>query len=135
MSMNGTDVLLLVNTGTDAVPSYEAVGSQRDVSFEEATEEIDVSSKDSRSKRVLPGRYSASLSLDALYVPTDTAYLALQDAMRDGELIKVAKQNDESTTETADALITSLSESFPDQGEGTISISLTIDGDWTEVGS
>ena len=58
MSMNGTDVLLLVNTGTPTVPVYEAVGSQRDVTFDEATEEIDVSSKDSRAKRVLPGRYS-----------------------------------------------------------------------------
>ena len=135
MAMNGADILLLVNTGTPSVPSYEAVGSQRDVSFEEATEEVDVSSKDSRAKRVLPGRYSASLSLDALYVPTDSAYLALKDAMRDGELILVAKQDDAVTTETADALIRTMSESFPDQGEGTISLSLTVDGDWTEVGT
>ena len=135
MAMNGTDVLLLVNTGTAAVPVYEAVGSQRDVNFDEATEEIDVSSKDSRAKRVLPGRYSANLSLDALYVPTDDAYLALQSAMRDGDLILVAREEEETTTETATALITSLSESFPDQGEATISISLTIDGEWTEVGS
>ncbi|MBN1248470.1 MAG: hypothetical protein JXC32_12480, partial [Anaerolineae bacterium] len=123
MAMNGSDILLLVNTGTPTVPVYEAVGSQRDVTFEEATEEIDVSSKDSRAKRVLPGRYSASLNLDALYVETDAGYLALRDAMRDGELILVARQNDGVTEETADALITSMSESFPDQGEGTISIS------------
>lgn len=135
MAMNGTDVLLLVNTGTPAVPVYEAVGSQRDVTFDETTEEIDASSKDSRAMRVLPGRYGATLSLDALYVPTDDAYLALRSAMRDGELILVARENDGVTEETADALITSLSESFPDQGEGTISISLTIDGTWTEVGT
>lgn len=133
MAMNGADILLLVNTGTPLVPSYEVVGSQRDVTFDEATEEIDVSSKDSRAKRVLPGRYSSSLSLDALYVPTDAAYQALRDAMRDGELILVARQEDGVTTETADALITALSEAFPDQGEATISISLTIDGFWTEV--
>jgi len=133
--MNGTDVLLLVNTGTVAVPVYEAVGSQRDVSFDEATEEIDVSSKDSRAKRVLPGRYSATLSLDALYVWTDDSYRALRDAMRDGELILVAREDDSTTIETADALITSLSESFPDQGEGTISIAMTIDGFWTELES
>jgi len=135
MAMNGTDVLLLVNTGTAAVPVYEAVGSQRDVSFDEATEEIDVSSKDSRAKRVLPGRYSSTLSLDALYVWTDDAYRALRDAMRDGELILVAREDDSTTLETGDALITSLSESFPDQGEGTISISMTIDGFWTELES
>ena len=135
MAMNGTDILLLVNTGTEAVPAYEAVGSQRDVTFDEATAEIDVSSKDSRSTRVLAGRYKATLSLDALYVPTDEAYLALKAAMRDGDLILVARQESDVTTETANALITSLSEKGPDQGEATVSISMTIDDVWTEVGS
>ena len=135
MSMNGSDVLLLVNIGTADVPVYQAVGSQRDVTFEEATEEIDVSSKDSRAKRVLPGRYSATISLDALYVPTREDYDALKNAMRDGELILVARQEEGVTTETANALVTSMSEAFPDQGEATISVSLTIDGEWTEVSS
>ena len=135
MAMNGTDVLLLVNTGTELVPSYEAVGSQRDVSFEETTEEIDVSSKDSRAKRVLPGRYGATISLDALYVPSDSAYGKLKNAMRNGTLIMVAKEVDDVTIETASALITSMSEADPDQAESTISISLTLDGEWTVVGS
>jgi len=135
MAMNGTDVLLLVNVGTPTVPIYQTVGSQRDVTFEEATEEIDVSSKDSRAKRVLPGRYSSSLSLDALYVPTNADYQALKDAMRNGDLILVARQEDNVTLETADALITALSEAFPDQGEATISVSLTVDGFWTELTS
>jgi len=136
MAMNGTDIMLLVNTGTAAVPVYEALGSQRDVTFDEETAEIDASNKnDGRAKRVLPGRYSAGLSLDALYVPTNDAYLALQAAMRDGELILVAREDDGVTQETADALITSLSEGFPDQDAGTISIDLVIDGDWTEVGT
>ena len=135
MAMNGTDVLLLVNTGTDLVPSYEAVGSQRDVTLEETTEEIDVSSKDSRAKRVLPGRYGATISLDALYVPSDSAYGKLKNAMRNGTLIMVAKEVDDVTIETASALITSMSEADPDQAESTISISLTLDGEWTVVGS
>lgn len=133
MAINGSDILLLVNTGTPAVPVYEAVGSQRDVTFDESTESIDVSSKDSRARRVLPGRYSASLSLDALYVWSDAGYRALRDAMRDGEMILVARQDDGVTVETADAVITSLSESFPDQGEGEISISMDIDSFWTEL--
>lgn len=135
MAMNGSEILLLVNTGTPAVPVYEVVGSQRDSTFDEATEEIDVSSKDSRAKRVLPGRYSSSISLDGLYVPDDACYLALREAMRDGELILVARQETGVVLETADALITSLSQSFPDQGEAAISIALTIDGFWAEVGS
>lgn len=135
MAMNGSDVLLLVNTGTPTVPVYEVVGSQRDVTFDEANAEIDVSSKDGRPKRVLYGRYSASLSLDALYVPTNADYLALRDALRDGELILVARQEEGVTIETADALIASMSQSFPDQGEATISIALTIDDAWVEVGT
>jgi len=135
MAMNGSDVLLLVNIGTPSVPSYQAVGSQRDVTFEEATEEIDVSSKDSRAKRVLAGRYSASISLDALYVPTRDDYDALKAAKRNGELILVARQENGVTIETANALVTSISEAFPDQAEATISVSLTVDGEWTEVAS
>ncbi len=135
MTQNGTDILLYVNTGTTAVPVYEAVGSQRDVTFDQGNEEIDLSSKESRAKVVIPGRYSAGISLDALYVPTDDAFLALRDACRDGELILVARTEDDVTTETASAMIASMSETFPDQGEAAISISLTISGEWTEVGS
>lgn len=135
MAQNGTDVLLLVNTGTPAVPAYEAVGCQRDVTFEETTAEIDVSCKDSRAMRVLPGRYGSTLTLDHLYISTNDGYLALQAAMRDGELILVMKQNDGVSTEYADALVTSLSEAFPDQAEATVSVSMTIDGFWTEVGT
>jgi hypothetical protein len=111
------------------------MGSQRDMSTSETNSEIDYSSKASRGTRVGAGRYKATLSLEALYVPTDAAYQALHDAMRDGELILVAKQVDGVTIETADALITTMSEEFPDEGEATISIELSIDDMWDEVGS
>lgn len=132
MAMNGTDVLLLVNTGTPTVPVYAVVGSQRDVAFDENTAEIDVSSKDQREQKVLPGRYSAGLTLDQLYVPDDAGYAALKAAKRAGELILVAKQVNEVTTETGLALITQLSERHPDQNESTVSISMTISGGWIE---
>jgi TP901-1 family phage major tail protein len=135
MAMNGTDLLLLVNTGTPETPTYEVAGSQRDATLEETTDTIDVSSKDSRAMRVLPGRYSGSISLDALYVPTDAAYLALRTANRDGELILVARQEDGVVTETVTAKIDSISEAFPNQDAATISVALTIDGFWAEVGS
>lgn len=135
MGMNGADILLLVNTGTEETPVYEAVGSQRDGSVDEATATIDVSSKDGRAQRVLPGRYSSTLSLDALYVPSDTAYLALKGANRQGEMILVARQVNGVVIETALAKIDSMSESYPDQAEATISISMTVDGEWVEAGS
>ncbi len=135
MGMNGTDILILVNVGTPTVPVYQAVGSQRDATIDEATATIDVSSKDSRAQRVLPGRYSSSISLDALYLPDDGAYHALQDANRNGDLILVAKEVQGVVFETADAKIDSMSESYPDQGEATISFAFTLDGFWTVVGS
>jgi TP901-1 family phage major tail protein len=130
MGMNGTDVLLLANTGTPSVPVYTVVGSQRDATIEETSDTVDVSSKDSRAQRVLPGRYASTISLDALYVPDDEAYLTLQDANRNGDLILVAQQENDVVTEIASAKIDSISKKFPDQGEATISISMTVDGEW-----
>lgn len=135
MAMNGTDLLLLVNVGTPLVPVYQAVGSQRDATIDEATATIDASSKDSRAQRVLPGRYSSSLSLEALYVPSDAAYEALKDANRNGDMILVAREEAGVVTETVNAKIDTMSESFPDQGEATISIAMTVDDWWTVVGS
>lgn len=130
MAINGTDVLLKVNTNTSASPVWVAVGSQREASFEDTTEEIDVSTKDGREKVILPGRYGSSVTLDSLYVPSDTAYLALKDAMRDGDLIMIQTTQSGSIVEAATALVTSMSTSFPDQDAATISISLVVDGEW-----
>lgn len=133
--MNGTDLLLLVNTATPEAPMYEVVGSQRDATLEETTAAIDVSSKDGRAARVIPGRFAGTISLDALYVPDDAAYLALQAANRAGDLILVARQVLGVVTETVEAVITSISEKFPDQDAAVISVALTIDGQWAAVGS
>lgn len=135
MARNGTTWLVLANIGTPTVPAYSAVGCQRDGGTEETTENIDVSCKDSRAGRYLPGRYGSTLTLDSLYIETGAAYLALLDAMRDGTLIALAKELDGAVYETADAVINSLSESFPDQDAATVSMSATIDGFWSEVGS
>lgn len=120
--INGSDVVVYVDGS--------AVGYQTDVTFEETTEEIDVSSKEERAKRVLPGRYGANVSLDALYVSTDTAFQALQSAMRNGEFVTLARYSGETNVEEANAIITSMSETFPDQEGATISASFTVDGEW-----
>ena len=122
MAMNGTDILIAIDG--------DVVGSQRDVTHDETTAEIDVSSKNSRAGRFLPGRYGATMSLDALYVPDDTAYSALQSAMRNGDMVEVWSMEESVVIESADAIVTSLSRSGPDQGEATVSISLRIDGEW-----
>lgn len=135
MAMNVADVLLLVNTGTPGAPMYEVVGSQRDLSVGETTEEIDVSSKDGRAKRVLAGRYGSTFTMDALYVPDNAAYQALRTANRNGELILIAVEEEGVVIETANALITDMTRTYPDQDGATISVAVTIDGEWTDVGS
>jgi len=127
MGMNGTDILVLIEG--------VVVGSQRDVTFDETTDEIDVSSKDNRAMRVLPGRYSSKVTFDALYVPGDTAYNSLKDAMRLGTFVTVRRQESGAALEDAEAIVTGLSDAGPDQAEATVAINLTIDGNWAEVGT
>lgn len=122
MATNGSDVLIYVYIAGVKT----AVGSQREASIEETNEEIDISTKDLRAKRVLPGRYSSTISLDSLYVPSDSAYSALKTAMRNGTAVVVATE-----TEYANAIVTSLSESYPDQDAATVSIGLSVSGEWT----
>lgn len=135
MAMNGSDLLILVNIGTPESPSYMAVGCQRDATIDEASATIDVSCKDSRAQRVLPGRYSATISLDALYIPDDQAYQALKDANRNGDLILIAREELGVVTETFPAKVDSLSQAFPDQGEATVAASFTVDGFPVPAGS
>ena len=132
---NGADLLLLANTGTESVPVYEAVGSQRDATIEETTDVIDVSSKDSRAELGEPGRYASTISLDKLYVPNDASYTALKSAMRNGIKILVAREEEDVVIETANCIVESLSESHPDQTESVVAISLKVDGFWQEVGT
>ena len=123
MAMNGTDILIWVDGN--------AVGSQRDVTIDENTAEIDVSNKnDGRAMRVLPGRYDSQLTLDALYVPDDAAYLDLQAAMRNGTFVEVVVVEEGVVIESANAIVTKLSRNGPDQAEATCSITLRIDGNW-----
>lgn len=133
--VNGARFLVLVNTGTPSVPVYTAVGSQRDATVDEASANVDYSSKNSRAQRVGYGRYSSTLSLDHLYIAADSGYLALKAANRNGDMILVARELDDVALETADAKVDSMSENYPDQGESVISCALTIDGEWTEVGT
>lgn len=135
MAMNGTDLLVLVNIGTDEAPSYMAVGCQRDATIEETLALIDVSCKEERTTRVLPGRSTGTITLDALYIPDDQAFAALKSATRNGDLILIAREEAGVVTETVPVMVTSLSESFPDQDAATISVGMTISGAWEAVGS
>ena len=129
----GTSVLLLANTGSAATPNFVVVAHQRGMDMNSTRETIDASSKDQPDQVVAPGRLSGDVTVDGLYVPNDTAYQALRDAHEAGAYIKVREQEAGVATREADALVTSLGASHPDQGASTISIGLQISGGWTNI--
>ncbi len=133
--VNGTRFLLLVNTGTEQSPTLETIAYQRDASIDEASETIDFSSKEQREQRVGAGRYTSTVTLDALFVPNQASYQTLVAHNRAGTLVMIAKELDGVIYEAAMCKIDSLSEAFPDQEAATISISLTVDGAWEQQGS
>ena len=133
MGMNGTRVLVGVNTGTALAPVYTVLGSQRNLDSDESNDVIDLSSKDARQRKVDYGRYSSSLALDALYLPSDSAYNLLRTRQRNGEMVTVRKELDGTGWEEAECLISNMSDSFPDQDAATISMSLEVNGSWSPV--
>lgn len=135
MGFNGSGLLLMVNTGTEQSPAYEVLPSQRDATIEESDAGIDVSNKDSRNQRILPGRYSSTISVDKLFVPSDDVYAVLKNCIRTGAMVLAAKEESDVVIETATVRVDSLSEAYPDQAESVVSIGLTVDGAWEAVGS
>ena len=129
--INGTDILILLNTGTVGSPVWTAHAHQRDASLDETNEYIDTSSKASRKRTGLAGRYSASYSLDGLHIYDDAAEIVIQDAVRDGDLVQVMRSRDGGNVEWAYAVITSFTRNYPDQDASTYSATFEVSGDWT----
>lgn len=127
--MNGTDTLVLVDI--DGLGDFVVVGSQRNMSVDESNAVIDESSKDARERKVSAGRYEATMSFDALFVPNTSFFQALKDALRNGTSIKIRIQEAGTAVEEVTAIITSMTREFPDQEEATISLEAAIDGAFT----
>ncbi len=135
MPIDGTGVLLLVNTtGDPGSPIYVAVAGQRDLSFSEDTAEIDATSKDDGvSGTFLPGRNTDSITLEHLYELGDAGFIALKNARRNRELIRVRKSELGDQTEESDALVTNITTNYPDSDVSTVSVALRLSGGWSPV--
>ena len=133
----GHGVLLKVNTGTVGVPVWTEIGSQRDMSIENTTDIIDVSSKESNNDETLPGRRRWAISGDALYIKDTADFNKLRSAFEAdtdaNRKIQVMEVHDATNVRWIYAWIESMTETFPDNAEATISISLRATGDWTQV--
>jgi len=131
--INGADVLILVDVGVSA-PSFVVAAGQRDVTFDESNNLIDISSKDTgRIEEVLMGRLTQTVTLDMLFINGDAGYLALKDASRNGTAITIRRRFQGADVEDATAFIETRSETFPDQDAGLVSLAFRLSGAWVVV--
>lgn len=133
MAMNGAQVLILVNTSTTATPTYVAVAEQTGLSLETSRNLIEVSSKNNDHATFVYGRQSDKLSLEAMYVPSDAAMSALQDAMENKTSIKIRRSEDGTSVEEADALVASIKKDFPDQDASKVSVEFQLNSGFGPV--
>lgn len=123
--VKGVDILLLVNTGTDATPVWTPVGGQRGATLSESVETIDVTAKDSGGAQEFePGFYSWSISADGVYVESEQGYEALVNAIRNRQKIKVRWSEGGTDVFEGTAIVTSRELEGPYDGEATYSIEL-----------
>lgn len=123
------DIRILANTGTDALPVYTVVGGQRNATLTETAETIDTTSADSNGDQEFDyGLSTWTVSCDGLYVPTDSAYVALKTAIRDKKKVLVQISEDGAAVDQGTALVTSRSVTGTYNAESTYSIELQGSG-------
>lgn len=127
-------ILLMINTGTDALPVWSNVGGQRNANLSESVEELDMTTEDSEGAQEFEaGLYSAEISCDGLYVPTAEGFSALKTKFRNKEKVKARIQEDGNQIEEALCIITSMETDSPYDGESTYSATLRVTGKITPV--
>jgi TP901-1 family phage major tail protein len=130
--LKGSTVTVLIRTVTGAPDTYTAVGSQRELTRSFSTDTIETTSKDDEDKTFLAGKRGSTLSMSALYVPGDAAKAALMTAYEAGDLIRLRRSAaGADLARQADAVITSLEETFNDGEASMFSAEFAISGGWT----
>lgn len=124
----GRAFLVQVNTGTEGAPVWTTVGSQRDATVTRALAIIDVSTKDSRNRRIKPGRYTVEIAFGHLYVAAAPELTALKNAVLNGTFTQVREMVAGAAGRVYGGYITGHVESFPDEGPAEVSCTFTGDG-------
>ncbi len=131
--INGADVLVIVDIGA-STPNFVIAAGQRDVTFDESNNLIDISSKDTgRIEEVLVGRLTQTVTLDMLFINGDAGYVALKDASRNGTSIAIRRRFQGTDIEQVTAFVETRSETFPDQDAGLVSLTFRLSGSWGAI--
>jgi hypothetical protein len=134
--INGAQVIIRIDD--DSVGPLD-VAFQKDVSFDTNNALIDISNKTSgRRSLYLLGRLDQEMSLD-MFFSDEQSYLLLKAKADNGRVITVIRALDDggdgvyTNIEQADAVITKMSEKFPDQEGAMASLTFKISGAWGPV--
>lgn len=132
--MRGVDILIMVESKTTP-GTYVAIGGQRNATFSEESETIDMTSKMSDGYTENDyGLGSWSISCDGVYVQGNAQLTQLRDAQRAKEKVKCRWVEDGSTqVEEGFAVISSREIEGPYDAEATYSLELTGSGKPTLV--
>lgn len=127
--MKGVDILIKVNTGTEAVPVWTNVGGQRGATLSESADTIETTHKASGGYKEYEYGYGDwTISCDGLYIENDAGYEALVTAMRTKAKVKARWVEANGDTYEGTALVTSRDLEGPYDGEATYSIELQGSG-------
>lgn len=131
--IDGAAVLVLVNLGDDVTPNWMPVAEQTNLSTESTRNLIEASSKDSDHTKWIYGKQDDTVSLEALYVPNDAAFKALEDAMKNKETVVLRRTENGTDIEEATALVSTISKEWPDNDASTVSVEFQLDEPWTPI--
>jgi TP901-1 family phage major tail protein len=131
---DGASVLVLV-PDPNSPGSYIPVAEQTNLSRESSRNLIEASSKDSDHTKWIYGKKDDTVELEALYVPNDAAMQALRNAQENKEIVVLRRTEDGTAVEQAEALVSTISDEFPDNDVSTVSVEFQLNTSWTPVSS
>lgn len=130
MAMDGKQILVLADEGSG---TYTAVAEQTSLSWENTVNLIEAGSKEDGHTKWIPGKKDGTVTLEAAYVPDDTAYQALKTAYQDSVSVILRRSENGTEVEEAEAWVSTMSGEAPDNERATISIEFQLNESWTEV--
>lgn len=90
MSCTGFDGKIYYNTGTDATPTWVEITPVRDVSTSASAGQATVSDRRSKFEMTCPGLLSLETTVNATYVPGNTALAALRTHFLNRTSVQIA---------------------------------------------
>ena len=92
---------------------------------------VGIGDESSPEQSCIAGARSETIALNNLYIPNDTAFLALRNAWKANTSIIVERQESGAVIEYATALISQMTEDFKMAAAGTVAVTLQVSGGWT----